>query len=343
MPHKDARGNVMTGDAGSEQDAKTEASSQLHESEDAVGNRNKRLRVWNWLRVLAKAWRRWLLPVVIAGAFIGLGIKSIPDLRNAFSTPVTQANCTPVSPPGKIVEDSSGLRTTSVMAKLRPSQREEVDFGRSITSRSITLYLDLSKTMSSPTYFHVLVNPFTRADDASLQDPGRNIVARAVSDGRTLLLNVCFRRSGNQHKDLGDPGSYVGSVTIDDRRLVAPVTVPITVTMQYPNGVFLLWLYAAAIIPGAWCLWVIKDKPTGTDNALSPKFFKWLITVNGAIAVVAGSVAAFTVYVAVYLRDPTWAATALQVLTLYGAMFSAFVTTAGIASLTAGKTAGQDA
>jgi hypothetical protein len=211
-----------------------------------------------------------------------------------------------------------------------------------MTSRSVTLYLDLSTAIPRYMHFHVLVNPFTRADDASLQDPRRNIVVSAISDGKVLLLNACFRRSGNQSVSLGDPGSYSGSVTLDDNRLAAPVTVPITVTMQYPNGVFLLWLYAGAIIPGAWCLWVIRDKPAGTEDALGPKFFKWLITVYGVVAVVAGSVAAFAVYVAVYLRDPTWDGSTLHVLTLYGSMFSAFVTTAGIASLTGGKTAGPD-
>jgi hypothetical protein len=321
----------MVQGAGSEPDESTVVSSQPA----SEGQSRK--------RVLgsARAWRRWLLLVFPAIVFIVLVILSFPDLANAFSGSVTQVNCPPPAlTPGKSVQGSAGIG--SLAAKLRPGQREEVDFGRSMGARSVTLDLDLSRSLPRPTRFHVIVNPFTRADDASLQDPGRNIVASAVSDERLLLLNVCFKRSGNRQTTLGDPGSYTGSVTIDDSRLVAPVTVPITVTMQFPNGVFLIWLFAGVIIPGAWCLWVIKDKPTSTDNALGPNFVKWLITINGVVAVVSGSVAAFAVYVAVYLRNPTWDGSALRVLTLYGSMFSAFVTTAGIASLTGGNTASSD-
>lgn len=127
-------------------------------------------------------------------------------------------------------------------------------------------------------------------------------------------------------------------MTINDGRLSTPVSIPIIVTMQYTNGVFLLWLYFLAILPGAWCVWIIRDKVDGSQPALSLDFLEWAFTVNGIVAIVAGGVAAFAVYVAVYLRDPTWGSSALQPLTLYGGMFSAFVTTSGLASLTGKKT-----
>jgi hypothetical protein len=111
-----------------------------------------------------------------------------------------------------------------------------------------------------------------------------------------------------------------------------------TVTMQYSNGVFLLWLYFAAVIPGAWCVWVLRSNRQGTQSALSRDFFAWATSVNGLVALVSGSIAAFAVYTGVYLRDPTWGYSGLQPLTLYGGMFSAYVTTSGLASLTGQKT-----
>jgi hypothetical protein len=107
--------------------------------------------------------------------------------------------------------------------------------------------------------------------------------------------------------------------------------------MQYTNGVFLLWLYFGAVIPGVWYVWVIRERRDGKEFALSLAFLSWIRTVDGIVAVVAGSVAAFGVYVAVYLRDPTWGSSALQPLTLHGGMYSAFVTTSGLASLTGQK------
>ena len=251
-----------------------------------------------------------------------------------FGRAAPQASCAVL--PASVSAPDPGLlgkNSQLVTAKLESGQVEEVDFGRSVTSRAVTVYLDLSSIPSGSAYFHVRINPFARSDDAMLRP--QNIVASAERDGTTLLLNVCFNRNGGRNTNLGDPGSYAGSVTIDDSRLSSPVSVPVTVTMQYPNGVFLLWLYFGAIIPGAWCMWVIREKRDG--DALSRDFPAWAKSIDGVVAIVAGSVSAFAVYIAVYLRDPTWGSSALQPLTLYGGMFSAFVTTSGLASLTGKK------
>jgi hypothetical protein len=261
---------------------------------------------------------------------------SRPDLESELlsHTPPSQS-CHITDPSGGLQSGSSHAGT--VTAKLLPDQREEVDFGRSLTSRTLTVDLSLSTAPKGSTFFQVRTNPFVRADDASLSP--QYIFTNAQRYGETLILNVCFERNTPGVTNLGNPGSYAGSVTLDDSRLNAPVTVPITVTMQYTNGVFLLWLYFAAIIPGAWCVWVLRSKRDGTDSALSLDFLKWARTVNGLVAVIAGCIAAFAVYTAVYLRDPTWGSSALQPLTLYGGMFSAFVTTSGLASLTGQKKA----
>jgi hypothetical protein len=296
------------------------------QSEESV--KTKTRKVWAWL----------LVGVVLVASFGFLVYLSFPDVLAALSNSATRVTCSSVPTPSSGREvGSAGPTVGKVTAKLQPGQEEEVDFGRSMTSRILILYFNLSTAASGPPYFHTMTGAFVRADDASLS-LAHNEVVSAMSDGSTLILYVCFNRSTNPKAYLGDPGSYTGSVTIDDSRLSAPVTVPITVTMQYPNGVFLLWLYFGAIIPGAWCLWVIKGKRDGDLPALGLlAFLKWVFSVDGLIAVVTGSVAAFAVYVAVYLRDPTWGSSALQPLTLYGGMFSAFVTTANIASLTGNR------
>ena len=279
---------------------------------------------------------KWLavIPLIIFLVLVGL---SIPDLVANMSGPESPpADCTASSAPSGLPNTSPSSTTSQpATANLEGGQTEEVDFGRSLTTRSITIYLDMSSTPNGSSYFHVHTNAFVRSDDAILRP--QDISAYAERDGKTLLVNVCFKRTGYGNLSLGDPGSYVGSVTIDDSRLSTPVSVPITVTMQYPNGVFLLWLYFGAIIPGAWCIWVIRTKRDSDTKALSWDFLKWATSINGIVSIVTGSVTAFAVYMAVYLRDPTWGSSALQPLTLYGAMFSAFVTTSGLASLTGNK------
>jgi hypothetical protein len=284
------------------------------------------------MRTLAHG-SRVIVVLLIVGVIVGVVLISIPDLDSQLLNHPLGARCPVTGPSVGLQSSSSGAE--SVTAKLQPNQTEEVDFGRSLISKILTIDLSLSTVPKGSAFFQIRTNPFLRADDATLTP--QYIFSRAWRDGETLILSVCLERNTPGPAILGAPGSYEGSVTIDDSRLSAPVTVPITVTMQYTNGVFLLWLFFAAVIPGAWCVWVLRTKREGTARALSLDFLKWFGTVNGLVAVVAGGVAAFAVYTAVYLRDPTWGSSALQPLTLYGGMFSAFVTTSGLASLTGHK------
>jgi hypothetical protein len=257
--------------------------------------------------------------------------RSYPELESQLIKPVpTIASCASNVP--FPASNPTGAKT--VTAKVLSGQRGEIDFGRSLTSRTLVIDLQLSGIPRGSGTFHVHKNLFLRDDDAALNNS--DISGSAATDGKVLVLKACFKR--NAHAPLGDPGSYSGSFTIDDSRLSAPVTVPLTVTMQYSNGVFLLWLYFAAVIPGAWCVWVLRSSRNGNSTALDSSFFTWARSVGGLVALVSGGVAAFAVYTAVYLRDPTWGSSALQPLTLFGGMFSAFVTTSGLASLSSQKT-----
>jgi tetratricopeptide (TPR) repeat protein len=285
---------------------------------------------WASMRRLAKLAAWIIIPLLIIGVFAWL---SAPDLESQLvNPPQSSAKCSTPKAGG------NAAGATTVTAKLLGGQRGEADFGHSLTARTLTIDLSLSAVPEGSTVFSVRPNPFLRADDASLNPS--DILAAAHTDGNVLILTVCFARN-TPGSSLGDPGFYAGSVTLDDARLSAPVTIPLNVTMQYQNGVFLLWLYFAAAIPGAWCVWVLKRPRDGTASALSRDFFQWAGTVNGLVALVSGGIAAFAVYTAVYLRDPTWGSSALQPLTLFGGMFSAFVTTSGLASLASQKTQGQ--
>ena len=288
-------------------------------------------RVRSWFKTYG---RRVAVAAAVLAVFGTLGVLGV---RDALSIPRNeQGDCTKAStePHGKI--GSAGAGSGKLVAKLQEGQREEVDFGRSSQPKDLELYLELSAPVAPPTYFAMQVNQFTRADDATLQP--HDIIANAQDDGTTLKINLCFLRGdGHAVTLLGDPGTYIGSITVDDSRLQAPVTIPLIVTMQFINGGLLLWLYVAAVIPAIWCVWVISTVRDRTKGAFSVDIIRWMIQVRGIVSVVGGGVAAFAVYTATYLRDPTWGSSALQPLTLYGAMFSAFVTTSGLAHLTAGS------
>jgi hypothetical protein len=279
-----------------------------------------------------KPWpaRHWAGLTAAAVTAVALLVLTLFSVLDTLAMPTTaQQTCPNQSiPASQLGRPRSGAGTMT--PKLHDGENEEIDFGRSITARTLTLYLDLGAPSAGPRYFSMHANPFTRTDDATLRQA--NIVTSAARDGNTLIVTLCFVRE-RAGLSLGDPGSYAGSVTLDDSRLSSAVTIPITVTMQYVHGMLLIWLYVGAVLPGIWCLWVLKTSRDSRKPALSRDIITWLQTVNGTISVGVGGIAALSVYIATYLRDPTWGSSAIQPLTFYGAMFSAFITTAGLAQL----------
>jgi hypothetical protein len=286
----------------------------------------------SWARM--KRYAKHAVWILVFLALVAVVLLSLPDLISMISMVHSRESslAAPCSSTAKVPSASSG---PTVTARLLGGQRGEADFGRALVSRTLILDLSLSGVPRGGLAFRVTQNQFLRSDDASLNPDDIDVNATRV--GKVLVLSVCFDRNVKNHP-LGDPGSYSGSVTVDDSRLSSPVIVPLTVTLQYANWAFLLWLYFAAAIPGIWCVWVLRSARNGREKALSRHFFTWAGTVSGLVALVAGGIAAFAVYTALYLRDPTWGYSGLQPVTLYGAMFSAFVTTSGLASLTSQKT-----
>jgi hypothetical protein len=68
-------------------------------------------------------------------------------------------------------------------------------------------------------------------------------------------------------------------------------------------------------------------------------FFKWCGSMIGVLSIAAGTIAAFTIYNATYLRSDSWGSSMQQPIALLGAMFTAFV--AGAATVHIGAAAGE--
>lgn len=274
-------------------------------------------------------WRRTAIALVVAllATAIGVGlVRTAQSLRPLSEVPEGGCGATP---PGPATVRSQTPGTGAM--KLREGQTTRVAFGRSVSAKVVTVYLDLTGSVATPgTALLTRIDTFRRPDDGQLRSD--LIVPKAVVTGRTVILTVCF---GRVHDHLGDPGTYSGSITIDDPRLTTAVTVPFTVTMQYLHESVLLWLLLLAMVPGTWVLWVVHTSRKPAQRAVdAPEMGRWLISVEGVVSVAAGGVAATSVFIGTYLRDPTWGSSALQPITLYGAMFSAFVTTAALTQIT---------
>ncbi len=127
------------------------------------------------------------------------------------------------------------------------------------------------------------------------------------------------------------PGTYKGEVRIVDPR-VQDVTIPLTITAQYPGYRWMVLLYGVGLLgPGSLFVWATARRTTGRPigNLLrrEPRKGLWEWALPNLVAFVPPAVAAGGVFIASYWRDPAWGAKAPEDwFQLFAAMFTAYST-----------------
>jgi hypothetical protein len=217
-------------------------------------------------------------------------------------------------------------------------QTTTLAFNRALATKTLTIQYGISgaipETGASQFPGLQVADPlgFIRDDQEPL--PGDRVkVASWVQNGR-VLLKICVQRTG---PGFADPGTYQGTVSIVDPR-VGRVDVPVVVTLAYASWQLIMSLLVAAVLAGAWYVWVLQAKKP-EQAAIGWDFVDFYGTMLGVLSIGAGVVAAFGVYSATYLNSTTWGSSSGQVFALTGAMFSAFL--AGAATVHIGAKAGQ--
>ena len=227
---------------------------------------------------------------------------------------------------------------------LKKGENTTVPFGRSLETERLTIRLDVvkGKIVQPLNPLKLLVGQFRREGDADASDiPARRIFVNATVESlRLVALRICVDRDGpiestaqekvdDEDPSPPHPGTYVGDVTITDRR-VSTITVPITIKLAYSRWpyVALLWYFVALV--GSVYVWALREKRGETDLMFSfssiGKLGQWSSRWGGIVSIIAGSIGALTVFVASYLQSPDWGNGVEQILSLFGAMFTAFVT-----------------
>jgi hypothetical protein len=221
-----------------------------------------------------------------------------------------------------------------------PTQVVNVVFGASRDAQTATV--DFQSQQSLPIGrgmpMHAYIGEFARTDGyrfpSSAPNPPDNttvpIAASAAVAGRaTVRMTVCVDPAG-PHR--AAPGTYVGTVALDDDALTSPVVATLSVSLKYedPYGPLVLTLLA---VVAATYLAALADP--------APKPFRaWFQDHEHLSAIAFAAAAALAAYGATYLRSPDWGAAGLLAV---GALFAATFTAAaaGITAHAAGKNAAQ--
>jgi len=261
---------------------------------------------------------------------------------------IKAAAATTGCPPAPIFLPSSEEQAPLVTLVPDQAQGLSMSFGRSRAAKSREFFLTpklkkrkgVKSELPPGTFLPLPVGTVLKLDMRPLErqevdgeiSPGPNYVAFAqVSDTKEVTVSVCIDPTG---ADV-DPGTYVGSVRITDGR-VEEVTVPITVTFQYPNYPLLISLIVVLLAGGSWYVWATSQRITGHDvleGDWVDRFLGWLG--HNIVAFIPATIAAGGAFLAAYWRNPAWGARAPEDwFTLLGATFAAFsATLAGAASI----------
>jgi hypothetical protein len=210
-------------------------------------------------------------------------------------------------------------------------------FNRSRNTRMVAIILTpVAVTQSKlPTAATLTTTPATTINGFLTRDDGSTLNANLFSTQTVLqsgqvLVTICARRH-DSHGTLGAPGTYTGIVSVAGADVVR-TDIPIVVTLSYPAWQVVLELLALVLIPAAWYLWILHDSADPAKNqrmVLNWGLVQYTLRRVGFLSLAVGSLAAFSVYSATYLRNATWGSSVTQWLSLYGAMFTAFITAAG--------------
>jgi hypothetical protein len=268
---------------------------------------------------------RLFLLIVLGLLLVGV-LFEVPRTLRTLDDPSGPSRC-----PGLLGVrlSSNGTPGRYTLSPRVPDQVYQLNFGASRAADFVTVEFNQSGGTRVKTQVNRIlrthVSDFRRADGPRFHNPKGQIYTQAIIGNRDVVrLNTCFD-PGSGRRVI--PGTYIGTVTIDDRSLKEPVVVPIQVTLKYPDLGLPIVLVLIAALFATW-LKALSDRDT---NSLSA----WLGQKKNIVALFFGIGAVAAVY-ATYLRSTDWGTGGLlDVGTIFAAAFAAHL--AGLTAHQAGE------
>lgn len=279
------------------------------------------------IRVFVSRFGGWLLIGFLLGIF-GVVVSAIPDTTQG-------AGALDACPAAENASPPPPLDANTVPVPLSPEQAGGVviDFWKNRSPQAELVYLDAAKkklqagekiaSLPPDMVFDVSKRPLYRQGVDGNIAPEQYVAVAQVTAPKEVTLTVC---ANPEARNL-DAGTYAGSVRIRDPR-IEDVTVPVTVTVQYPFFRPIIFLFGVVVfLSGSFFVWASGRKTTGKPiwqwtDALED-LPAWLL--DNYVGVVTGVITAGSVFLANYWHNPVWGAKAPdEWFTLLGGMFTAY-------------------
>jgi hypothetical protein len=256
--------------------------------------------------------------------------QACPPAPEAVRQPVLAKGIVPIS---LVLESAEGMTVNMWRDRAVRQRTIFLQASKSQTSRKETTLATLNKQMT----FNTAKRPLERKELDGSIGPSQYSAISQVTGQKEIGLTVCL----DPRYFSADPGTYVGSVRISGRA-IQPVTVPLTVTLQYVGYQWVVWIIGiVTFFAGTFVVWAAGKKAAAAEaqeekplrsiwrdlRELGP----WIA--NNYIGVVGGAIAATSVYLSKYWRSAPWGASAPEDwFALLGGMFTAYTATLTAAS-----------
>lgn len=296
---------------------------------------------------VARLWKR-------SGGWVGILLLLAGFVLVVFALPYYRQNqvpqpCPSVPPPSP----APPLEKGTLAVPLIPEEAAgvSINFWRSRVPQSNLFYLDAAKkplphgqkiaSLPEGIVFDISKRPLDREGlDGSIA-PEEYVAIAKVTAPKEVTVTVCAN-PGARHLDAG---TYVGSLRIRDPR-IEDVTVPIIITLQYPSYKWIAALFGVVVfIAGSFFVWAsgkkADNKAVWAWSGGLAELPRWLL--HNYVGVVAGTIAAISVFLATYWRNPAWGAKAPEEwFALFGATFTAYTATLTATSAVVPPRTGRD-
>lgn len=286
----------------------------------------------------------WL--AIIVGIPVFLWLWLVPDFDRGPSASVP---CEEAPTPSDNERLAEGVVPTPLI--LEKPEGVVINFWRNRGVQRRTIYLQVAKKsppkgdqryaiLQVDTDFIVSQRPLERQELDGVIGPLQYEAAATVNSRKDVALTVCVDAT----EAGADPGTYRGSVRLLGAG-IQPVIVPVSVTLQYPGFRWIVPVMAVVVfLAGSFLVWASTRKAAiaATSSSETDSVWKsvrlfpgWIL--DNYVGVVAGVIAAISVFIAKYWRNAPWGAMAPEDwFALLGGLFTAYTTalTAGSALVT---------
>jgi hypothetical protein len=277
---------------------------------------------------------RLAVTAIASGAILGVAIPTVAGTDGGGSG--AGGRSCPSQPDETTTDettiDDEPIEAADVVSATAPEQTQVRDLGSERDPIRVETLIPLSRSMpTGVTSLNVMVGSFQRPDGWTIE-PGHVVASASIPQGgrrEVVRLLLCFDPVISDPADADrtistPPGSYTGSVFLDDLRVTSTGST-YTFNLKYSNPDLVLWTFGLSALIASLLGVALAQKVTWETVRNAKELPRAILAFGLAFS------ASYAVFVAQYLSNPSWDGEISTFLALIGGVVAAAYTAANAA------------